>query len=306
MSALSGVRVLDLSVGIAGPIVGMFLGDFGADVVRVEGTAGDPQSSSSGYAVWNRNKRSLRVDPMDRAHLDWLTQSVAAADVVILGADAELSDWGHQVAEQGARNGELVTVRLPAYLDSDPAWIGGESNHILAGIAGQAMRQSSVKGGPVASMSPFISYIHGIWASVCTVAALIERTVSGAGQVVTVTGIQAILEATVGSLTVSPAAPDPDTAIDATGRHPTYRHFVCGDGLWMSVGALGSKFEERILRVLELEHVLTDPRIGGVTARMALPENLPWCKRWWKRRLHRRVGRTCLPSSKTREFPVDR
>ncbi len=163
MSALSGVRVLDLSVGIAGPIVGMFLGDFGADVVRVEGTAGDPQSSSSGYAVWNRNKRSLRVDPMDRAHLDWLTQSVAAADVVILGADAELSDWGHQVAEQGARNGELVTVRLPAYLDSDPAWIGGESNHILAGIAGQAMRQSSVKGGPVASMSPFISYIHGIW-----------------------------------------------------------------------------------------------------------------------------------------------
>ncbi|MFD4932884.1 CoA transferase, partial [Peribacillus butanolivorans] len=168
MSALSGVRVLDLSVGIAGPIVGMFLGDFGADVVRVEGTAGDPQSSSSGYAVWNRNKRSVRVDPMDRAHLDWLTQSVAAADVVILGADAELSDWGHQVAEQGARNGELVTVRLPAYLDSDPAWIGGESNHILAGIAGQAMRQSSVKGGPVASMSPFISYIHGIWASVCT------------------------------------------------------------------------------------------------------------------------------------------
>ncbi|MHA6742355.1 CaiB/BaiF CoA-transferase family protein [Rhodococcus erythropolis] len=276
MSALSGVRVLDLSVGIAGPIVGMFLGDFGADVVRVEGAVPDPQLSSSGYAVWNRNKRSVRVDPMDRAHVDWLTQSVAAADVVILGADAELSDWGHQVAEQGARNGELVTVRLPAYLDSDPAWIGGESNHILAGMAGQAMRQSSVKGGPVASMSPYISYIHGIWATVCTVAALIERTVSGAGQVVTVTGLQAILEATVGSLTVSPAAPDPDTAIGATGRHPTYRHFVCGDGLWMSVGALGPKFEERILRVLELDHVLEDPRIGGVTAKMALPENLPW------------------------------
>src|SRR5437868_6032288 len=59
---LDGIRVLDLSGGIAGPLAGMLLADFGADVVKVEPRGGDPARSLPGFAVWNRNKRGIMVD----------------------------------------------------------------------------------------------------------------------------------------------------------------------------------------------------------------------------------------------------
>ena len=59
MSVLSGVRVLDLAAGIAGPYAAMFLGDQGADVVKVESSAGDPYRSDPGFQTINRNKRSV-------------------------------------------------------------------------------------------------------------------------------------------------------------------------------------------------------------------------------------------------------
>jgi crotonobetainyl-CoA:carnitine CoA-transferase CaiB-like acyl-CoA transferase len=278
MSALAGIRVLDLSTGITGPVVGMLLGDFEADVIRVDGPAPDPQAKNPGYAVWHRNKRSVSVDPSRHDDLEWLAAAVAGADIVILGHGAALSDWGVTVERAGSENSELILLRLPAYLDGHAVWGGGESDLLLAAEGGLAMRQASVSGGPIASMSPYLLYCHAIWAASCVIAALVERSVSGLGQTVTVSGVNALIEAGIHSIHTSPVAPDPETTVGPAGRHPSYRHFVCGDGKWMALGALGPKFEERLLLALDLEWVLNDERIGGVTARMALPENLPWVR----------------------------
>jgi crotonobetainyl-CoA:carnitine CoA-transferase CaiB-like acyl-CoA transferase len=279
MSALTGLRVLDLSNGIAGPVVGMFLGDFGADVIKVDSPLEDPARVRPGYAVWNRNKRSVIVDPARHDDLEWLAAAVQGADVCILGHGARLADWGSHVEEAALFNSELIELRLPAYLPDHTPWSGGESNGLLAAATGQAARQSSVSGGPIESVSPYLLYIHGIWAATSLVAALVERTVSGRGQVVTVSGIQAVMEATVYSLSTDPALPDAPTDIGPAGRHGTYRHFLCGDGQWIAVGALGPKFEPAILRALGLEQIIDDPRIAGNTSRMSLPENLDWCSR---------------------------
>lgn len=277
MSALAGLRALDLSTGVAGPVVGMILGDFGADVVKIDSPTPDPASDRPGYAVWNRNKRSVLVDPERADDLQWLAAAVRGADVCILGDGARLDDWGADVARAARENGALVVVSLPAYLPDFTPWVGGESHGLLAAAGGQATRQSSTAGGPIESMSPHLLYIHGIWAATCAVSALVERTISGRGQTVTVSGIQAVLEATVNALSTDPTLPDASTTVGPAGRHPTYRHFACADGSWISVGALGPKFESTLLRALDLTEVLEDPRIGGVTARMSLPENLGWC-----------------------------
>ncbi|GAT74936.1 putative formyl-CoA transferase [Microbacterium sp. HM58-2] len=278
MSALDGLRVLDFSTGIAGPTVGMLLGDHGADVIRIDGMFADPQADSPGYAVWNRNKRSVLLNPDAERDVRWLASAVSGADVAILGDGASLDDWGRDVAAAAQRNGSLITLRLPKYVEGLDGWRGGESQTLLAAVGGTATRQSSYAGGPIASMSPYVLYIQGVWATASLLAALVERTVSGRGQEVEVSGMQGVLETSMSQLNTAPGAPDVDTTIGATGRHPTYRHFLCADGLWMAVGALGPKFETRLLEALGLHSVLNDPRIDGATSQMALPENLPWVK----------------------------
>ena len=59
---LDGVKVLDLSWGIAGPVTGMLLADHGADVVKVEPPGGDPFRGTPGYATWLRGRRSIELD----------------------------------------------------------------------------------------------------------------------------------------------------------------------------------------------------------------------------------------------------
>ena len=61
-SVLDGVRVLDLSWGVAGPVAGMLLSDRGADVVKIEPPGGDPFRGSPGYDVWLRGRRSITAD----------------------------------------------------------------------------------------------------------------------------------------------------------------------------------------------------------------------------------------------------
>ena len=255
----------------------MLLGDFGADVIKVEGADPD-RRDEPGAAVWDRNKRSVTVDPHDRTDREWLRESVCAADVCILGAGRSLEDWGDDAVAAAASNTGLIVVRLPAWLDGTTPWDGSESNGLLSAYGGQAARQSSVAGGPIESMSPFLLYIQGLWAAACAVASLVERGISGRGQTVTVTGVQAVLVATSAVLCTDPALPDVETTVGPAGKHPTYRHFRCADGTWLSVGALGEKFATLLLETLGLRsEILEDPRIDGVTIRMLLRENNGWC-----------------------------
>ena len=64
-SVLDGVKVLDLSSGIAGPVAGMLLADHGADIVKVEPPGGDPLRGTPGYDAWIRGRRSAELDLKD-------------------------------------------------------------------------------------------------------------------------------------------------------------------------------------------------------------------------------------------------
>src|SRR3954447_14840109 len=81
--ALEGVRVLDLSWGIAGSLGVLLLAEQGADVIKVEPPGGDPFRSYSGFAVWNRSRRSVTIDLKQPAGLDAFLRLVDDADVVV-------------------------------------------------------------------------------------------------------------------------------------------------------------------------------------------------------------------------------
>ena len=80
---LDGLRILDLSRGIAGPMATMLLVDHGADVVRIEAPGDDPLRDQPGYRVWNRGKRSAVLDLKDADDRATFLALAANADVVL-------------------------------------------------------------------------------------------------------------------------------------------------------------------------------------------------------------------------------
>lgn len=82
-SALDGIRVLDLSMGVAGPMTTMVLSDNGADVIKIEPPAGDPNWRMLGYRAWQRGKRNAVLDLEDGSDNSIFLELVKTADVVL-------------------------------------------------------------------------------------------------------------------------------------------------------------------------------------------------------------------------------
>ena len=276
MDILEGMQVVDLSHGIAGPVVGMFLADFGAEVIKVEPPAGDPARSLPGFAAWNRGKKGVIADPADPGRRRWLAELIAGADVCLVSDAGTLAGYGLDRWRLLRDSPRLVLVETPAYAGDAPWHGGAESHGLLAAALGVAWRQSSHDGGPVESVARFLLQVHGVWATVCAVAALVERERSGFGQLVSVSGVNAVMEANIGSFSVDPSLPDPPTGIGPGGRHPTYTRFVARDGKWLASGALGAKFETALLGILGLSWMLREERMGGRVQNLVRPDNILW------------------------------
>ncbi|MDQ6674048.1 MAG: CoA transferase [Chloroflexota bacterium] len=278
--ALEGVRVVDLSTGIAGPMAAMLLADFGADVVKMEAPEGDPCRALPGFAVWNRNKRSIVIDQSLDSGRQRLANFLAGADVCIVSqprpalAGTQLDPQTVCAAYPG-----LVFLHTPPHTLVDMPWAGGEESHpLLSAIAGSARRQTSFDGGPIDLVYPIPLYIQGMWAAAAVVAALIERQRSGLGQVVGVGGIHGVMVSCCGQFNVVPTQPQMPTDVGPGGRNPCYSTYQCQDGRWLFLAALTPKFQVNAFAVLGVGNIHADPRIDGVPSRMALPENRAWVR----------------------------
>lgn len=266
-AALSGIRVVEIATGLAGPMAAMMLADFGAEVVRIEmpGAAGD--QDRPGYPLWGRGKAGIALDPSEPADQDRLRYLIDRADVCV-SVPSLTRQWpGAEPAAATARNPALVYLSVPPYLPDVTPWAGDmESNSLLSAAMGPSLRQSSFSGGPVDPVYPHLLYVQAVWAATCAVAALIEREQSGAGQVVTVGGVHAAQAASLSSMIIRPGQPDPNTAVGPGGPSSNYTRYRCADGRWVFLAALLPKFQERALAVLGFTDLLERARTEGVAA----------------------------------------
>ncbi len=276
--ALEGLRVLDVTTGLAGPMATMLLADFGADVVKVEPPGGDPARSRPGFAMWNRAKRSVVIDCGSTEGPPRLAQLVAGADLVVAGPlDGPAASVAGPDAALAA-NPALVYLSMPRVLEQTP-WAGGaESPGLLWAHVGMSLRQSSFDGGPIDPVFPYMLYMHAVWAATAAMAALLEREHSGLGQVVTVGGAHAAIVASSASLAVDPKAPEIRANYGPGGPHPMYTRYQCADGEWVFMATLTPKFQHCAIDVLGLTDVLEDERIGGRIDAMLLADNRAWVR----------------------------
>ena len=236
MGPLEGIRVVELSTGIAGPVAGMLLGR-----LRRRGRQGRAAERRSGpragrlrrlepQQAERRRRSARRAGPpaprraAGRRRPLHLRRSVVARR----RSPPPIRAWCASTCRRTCR------TRRPGPAAPSPTSCWRPS-------AGSSSRQSSFDGGPIHLVYPFALYEQGVWAAACAVAALIERQPSGLGQTVTVAGIHGVLACSPGAFALDPNQPPLPTNVGAGGRHPCYSTFQCGDGKWLFMAALDAE-----------------------------------------------------------------
>jgi crotonobetainyl-CoA:carnitine CoA-transferase CaiB-like acyl-CoA transferase len=154
---LAGVRILDLTSVVAGPLATQMLGDMGADVIKIEAPEGDPPrhtgpSRSPNMAALfmglNRGKRSLVLDLKIDAAKDALWRLIASADVFVHSMrpqKIERLGFGHKIV--CAKNPRLVYAALHGYRDGGPYSGQPAYDDVIQGQSGIAALMAQVAGG---------------------------------------------------------------------------------------------------------------------------------------------------------------
>jgi crotonobetainyl-CoA:carnitine CoA-transferase CaiB-like acyl-CoA transferase len=220
-----GLDVLDLSWGTAGPMTTMFLVDNGARVTRIEPPGGDPFGDQSGYRVWNRGKRSARLDLQSTEGRQAFLALAAKADIVVdsfsPGTTARLGLDHPTLSEL---NPKVITCSITGYGDHEqhrdrPGYDGlvaartgllydqrgrkGTAMEYICGRPGphpefdapEGLVRGADRPGPIFPRSPWPSIGATYLATLGLAAALHAREVTGSGQRVTTSLLQGALAA---------------------------------------------------------------------------------------------------------------
>ena len=273
---LAGVRVLDLTRLLPGPVCTLYLADLGADVVKIEDTgAGDyarglgakSGSASSFFRAVNRNKRSVALDLKD-------ARGRAAFDALAKGADALVESFrpgvmatlGIDYAAIAAINPRIVYTSITGYGQSGPraGFAGHDINYL--GYAG-ILDQTGARGGPPVISNLQIADLLGGAASaaIAMLAALFGAQRNGRGRHIDI----AMADASLAHNIMPLAALDELGALRSrgddllTGGVPCYGVYPTQDGRWLAVGALEAKFWTTLCVALERPDLATDQFARG-------------------------------------------
>lgn len=194
--ALAGLKVLDLTRVLAGPLSAMTLGDMGADVIKVEPPAGDDTrhwgpphvgGEAAYYLGVNRNKRSLKLDLGKPAAREILGRLIRRADVLIENYKAgTLAKWGFDAAWMSANAPRLIHCSITGYGPDGPKSDLPGYDFVLQAETGLMHITGPVDGAPVKHGVAIVDIATGLYATIGILGALQARHLTGKGQSVSV------------------------------------------------------------------------------------------------------------------------
>jgi crotonobetainyl-CoA:carnitine CoA-transferase CaiB-like acyl-CoA transferase len=261
---LAGLRVLDLTRLLPGPLATQHLADLGADVVKIEDTgAGDyartmgaePGQTSVLFKLINRNKRALRLDLKRPEGVAVFRRLTLSADVVIEGFRPGVMDkLGIGYERLAEINPRLVYCSITGYGQDGPyaQRAGHDINYI--GYAGVLDQIGAAGGPPVLPNFQIGDLLGGALAPlVGLLAAVIDARATGRGRRVDVAMTDAVFAHAVFALAglLTRRTPPPRGADLLSGGVPCYGVYATSDGRHMAVGALEKKFWERLCDTLQ-------------------------------------------------------
>jgi len=275
--ALEGLRVLDLSRVLAGPLGGQILGDLGASVVKVERKgSGDPSramgaivtrneagapTQSTFHQACNRNKLSLTVDFASPKGQELIRKLACEADILIENYLPDtLKQYGLDYDTLSRLNPRLIYCSVTGYGQEGPRRSQPGFDPVFQAETGIMAVTGEADGRPLKTGIYAVDELGGYNAAIGILAAVVERDRSGRGQHVDISLFDCGLAAltTVGQ-TYLHTGVEPGRNGNAGVAGGPSDTFACQDGLIFLMGGLGNQFES-ICRILGVPEVATDPR----------------------------------------------
>jgi len=282
MTALSKFKVLDLTRARAGPTCVKQFADFGADVIKIEmsegmGDASQFSGARHGPDMQNlhRNKKSLTLDLKQKEGLEIFYQLVKTADIVVENFRPDVKNrLGIDYETLKALNPRIILVSISGFGQDGPYVKRPMFDQISQGMSGIMSVTGDPKGGPMRAGVAITDITAGYIAACGAMTALLEREVSGQGQWVQSSLIQAgiaMMDFQAARYLMAGEIPQ-----QVGNDHPTSMPTSCyqsSDG-YINVAATGEPMWVALCTAMGIAELATDPRFTSESMRVAHRDEL--------------------------------
>lgn len=267
---LEGLRVLDVSTILAGPLCCQILGDYGADVVKIEHPkAGDNMRghgrSKDGVPLWwkeiSRNKRTVALDLKAPKGGEVLRRLATTADVLVENfRPGTLERWGLGPDVLLEENPGLVIVRLTGFGQTGPYSSRAGFGTLAEAMSGFAAATGEADGPPTLPAFGLADSICGIAASSAVMMALRHRDKTGRGQVVDLSILEPIMTAVGPGPTVYQQLGEiPQRHGNRSTNNAPRNTYRTSDDKWVAISTSAQRIAERVMELVGHPEVIDEP-----------------------------------------------
>lgn len=282
--ALSDIKVIDTATLFAGPLAATVLGDFGAEVTKIEHPRGDPSrthgASKDGVGLWwkvlGRNKQCVTLYLGSAEGQELFRRMVADADVVIENfRPGTLEKWGLGYDELSAINPGLVLARVTGFGQSGP-YAGRPGFGTLAeAMSGFAAITGEPDGPPTLPPFGLADGIAALTTAYAVMSALHARQRTGRGQVVDL----AIIEPILTLLGAQPTVYDQLGEVqqrrgNRSSNNAPRNTYRTADGRWVAISTSAQPVAERVMRLVGCPEYIDEPWFASGAGRAEHAEEL--------------------------------
>ncbi len=262
---MDGVRILDIATFIAAPHAATILGEFGAEIIKIEhpnggdpwrryGTPSDRPDSSLAWLTEARNKESVTLDLRSRQGKELFLRLVGLADVVCENfRPGTLDRWGLSYDVMREINPRLIVMRVSGYGQTGPYKDRPGFARIAHGVGGLTHLAGVPGGPPVTPGSTSLGdYMTGMYGAIGIMMALREVEAGGQGQEIDVALYESVFRV-LDELVPAYAATGTIRGREGVGTLNAcpHGHFECGDGRWLAIACTSDKMFERLCQAME-------------------------------------------------------
>ncbi|WP_231930706.1 CaiB/BaiF CoA transferase family protein [Micromonospora coriariae] len=267
---LAGLRVLDLSTILAGPLVAQLLGDFGAEVIKVEhpsrgdGMRGHGLAKDDQPLWWKmvaRNKRTIGLYLGDPAGAEIFRKLAATADVVIENfRPGTLERWGLGYDVLSADNPRLILLRVTGFGQSGPYAARPAFGTLVESMSGFAHLTGEPNGPPTLPAFGLADSIAGMAGAAAVSMALFQREKDGHGQEIDLDLLSPIMTAVgPGVIYADQLGIDQQRTGNRSVNNAPRNTYRTADGHWVAISTSADSIARRVLTLVGHPEVIDEP-----------------------------------------------